>query len=413
MADLKFEDFQLLDDRDPLAHTRDRFDLPLDTLYFTGNSLGAMPKTIPDRLQKFVTYEWGQGLIRSWLQNDWYQMPQVVGDKLANLIGANQGEVIICDTTSINLHKLVVTALNLRPGRNKIITTSDNFPTDLYILQGLAETLDRNIDLIVADPDEFLDSMDKNTALLALAHVSYKTGSLYDMREVTRRAHEKGALMLWDLSHSCGAMPLHLDACEVDLAIGCSYKYLHGGPGAPAFLFVKEYLQEQIKQPLTGWMGHADPFAMSMQYVPAPGIRRMLCGTHPVMGMVCLEEALNVFAGVDMQDVLEKSRKMGDLFIRLMKEQCSHHGFTLVSPAANAQRGSQVCFKHEQAYPIMQALIERNVIGDFRSPDIVRFGLATLYLRYVDIWDAVTTISQVMEEQTWKQDKFNQLAAVT
>ena len=413
MADLKFEDFQLLDEGDPLSQVRERFDLPLNTLYFTGNSLGALPKTLPFRLQRFVRQEWGQGLIRSWLQNDWYQLPQTVGNKLAKLIGANQGEVVACDSTSVNLYKLVVAALNLRPDRSKIITTSDNFPTALYILQGLVETLDSNVVLEILEPDELPEAVDEDTALLTLTHVNYKTGSLYDMGEVTKRAQENGALVLWDLSHSCGAMPLNLDAHSVDFAIGCSYKYLNAGPGAPAFIFIRKDLQKQIKQPLTGWMGHTDPFAMSDQYVPAPGIRRMLCGTHPVLGLACLDEALNIFADVDMQDVLEKSRKMGGLFIRLMEERCSHHGFIPVSPLANDRRGSQVCFKHQHAYSIVQALIERNVICDFRAPDVARFGLATLYLRYVDIWEAVATISTVLEEQIWREDKFNQLAAVT
>ena len=413
MADLRYEDFQTFDEGDPLSHVRERFDLPSNTLYFTGNSLGALPKTLPFRLQRLVRQEWGQNLIRSWLQNDWYQLPQTVGNKLAKLIGANQGEVIACDSTSVNLYKLVVAALELRPDRSKIITTSDNFPTALYILQTLVETLDRNIVLEILEPDEIPEAVDEDTALLTLTHVDYKTGSLYDMGEVTRRTQENGALILWDLSHSCGAMPLNLDACNVDLAVGCSYKYLNAGPGAPAFLFIRNDLQEQVRQPLTGWMGHTDPFAMSEQYVPGPGIRRMLCGTHPVLGLACLDEALNIFADVDMLDVLEKSRKMGDLFIRLMEERCSHHGFSLGSPSANDRRGSQVCFKHQHAYSIVQALIERNVICDFRAPDVVRFGLATLYLRYVDIWEAMATISTVLEEQTWRQDKFNQLAAVT
>ena len=413
MADLTFADIQALDASDPLAYVRERFELPPDTRYFAGNSLGALPKTIPQRLQKLALQEWGQNLVRGWLRDDWFQLPQTVGDKLAGLLGADEGEVIVCDSTSVNLYKLAVAALHLRPQRNKIITTSDNFPTGLYILQGLAATLGRDIELKILEPDEFLGAVDEETALVTLTHVDYRTGYLHDMDAVTRRAQANGALVLWDLSHSCGAMPLDLNACNVDMAIGCGYKYLNAGPGAPAFLFVRKDLQAQVRQPLTGWMGHADPFAMSQQYEPAPDIRRLLCGTHLVPGLVCLDEALNVFADIDMQAVAQKSAKMGECFIHLMAQRCNQYGFTLASPAANERRGSQVCFRHEQAYPIVQALIERNVICDFRAPDIVRFGLATLYSRYRDIWEAVAVIVAVMEEQAWRQDRFNQLAAVT
>lgn len=413
MSDLTFADIQALDAADPLAHVRERFELPSDTLYFAGNSLGALPKTIPQRMQKLVREEWGQDLVRGWLQHDWFQLPQTVGDKLAALIGAEAGEVIVCDSTSVNLYKLAVAALNLRPGRNKIITTSDNFPTGLYILQGLVATLDRNIEVNILEPDEFLDAVDEDTALVTLTQVDYRTGYLHDMASVTRRAHANGALALWDLSHSCGAIPLDLGACSVDMAIGCGYKYLNAGPGAPAFLYVRKDLQTQIRQPLTGWMGHADPFAMSLQYEPAPDLRRLLCGTHLVPGLVCLDEALDIFAGIDMQQVAQKSAKMGECFIRLMEQHSNQHGFVLASPTQSERRGSQICFRHEHAYPIVQALIERNVICDFRAPDIVRFGLATLYLRYVDIWEAVNAIAVVMAERTWQQDRFNKVAAVT
>ena len=406
-------DVKALDADDPLAHVRDRFDLPVNTRYFAGNSLGALPKTIPQRLQKLAREEWGQGLVRGWLQHDWFQLPQTVGDKLAKLLGARQGEVIVCDSTSVNLYKLVVVALNLRPGRNKIITTSDNFPTCLYILQGLVETLERDIELKILEPDSFLDAVDTDTALVTLTQVDYRTGYLHNMEAVTRRAHVEGALALWDLSHSCGAMPLDLGVCDVDLAIGCGYKFLNAGPGAPAFLYIRRDLQDQARQPLTGWMGHADPFAMSEQYQPAPDIQRLLCGTHLVPGLVCMDEALNVFSDIDMQEVSAKSAKMGDLFIRLMEQRCGHYGFSLASPKASARRGSQVCFRHEHAYPIVQALIERNVICDFRAPAIARFGLAPLYSKYVDIWEAVATIAAVMDEQAWKQDRFNKLASVT
>ena len=413
MADLTFADVQALDDGDPLACMRERFELPSNIRYFTGNSLGALPKTVPQRLQKLVQEEWGQDLIRSWLCHDWYRLPQTVGNKLARLMGARAGEVIVCDSTSINLYKLAVAALNLRPQRSKIITTSDNFPTGLYILQGLAAALNRDIELQILDPGEFLDAVDNDTALVTLTQVDYKTGYLHDMEAVTRHAHTHEALTLWDLSHSCGAMPLDLGACNVDLAVGCGYKYLNAGPGAPAFLFVRKDLQAQLEQPLSGWMGHADPFAMSERYVPATGIRRLLCGTHLVPGLVCMDEALNVFTHVDMRDVSEKSGKMGELFIRLMEQRCRRQGFTLASPIANERRGSQVSFRHEQAYPIVQALIERNVLCDFRAPDIVRFGLGTLYLRYTDIWEAVAAIAAVMEERVWKNPRFNKLLAVT
>lgn len=413
MGDLTFTDIQALDANDPLVQLRERFDLPPDVLYFAGNSLGALPKSVPQRLQKLALEEWGQDLVRSWTQHDWFELPQTVGDKLARLMGAHAGEVIVCDSTSINLYKLAVAALNLRPKRNKIITTLDNFPTGLYILQGLAATLDRDIELKILEPGTFLDAIDEDTALVTLTHVDYKTGYLHDMDAVTRRTHANGALALWDLSHSCGAMPLDLGTCGVDMAVGCGYKYLNAGPGAPAFLYVRKELQAQLKQPLTGWMGHADPFAMSKQYLPAPGIRRLLCGSHLVPGLVCLDEALDVFADIDMREVGQKSATMGDCFIRLMEQRCDQHGFVLASPGVSQRRGSQVCFRHKHAYPIVQALIERNVVCDFRAPDIARFGLPALYLRYMDIWKAVTAIDSVMAEQSWNQDRFNKLAAVT
>ncbi|MCY4339000.1 MAG: kynureninase [Gammaproteobacteria bacterium] len=413
MTTLTLSDIRAFDASDPLAQVRERFDLPADTFYFAGNSLGALPKTIPQRLQKLALREWGQGLVRSWTRHDWFELPQTVGDKLARLIGARAGEVIVCDSTSVNLYKLAMAALRLRPKRNKIITTSDNFPTGLYILQGLTATLNRDIELKILDPNEFLNAVDGNTALVTLTQVDYRTGYLHDMEEVTRRAHQNGALTLWDLSHSCGAMPLDLDACEVDMATGCGYKYLNAGPGAPAFVYVRKDLQAQLEQPLTGWMGHAEPFAMSEQYEPAPDLRRLLCGTHLVPGLVCLDEALDIFADIDMEEVAQKSAKLGESFIRLMEQRCNQHGFILASPVASGQRGSQVCFRHEHAYPIAQALIERKVICDFRAPDIVRFGLTPLYLRHADIWAAVDALASVMEKQEWKQGRFNELAAVT
>jgi kynureninase len=406
-------DFETFDKNDPLAHWRGEFSLPKDTIYLDGNSLGVLPRATLARMQDVITREWGQDLIRSWNSADWFNAPVRIGDKIARLVGAEAGEVVAADSTSVNLFKLAASAVRMRPQRFKIITEPGNFPTDLYILQGLVDYLGPDYVLVPTEREKIADAIDQETAVVILTHVHYKTGEMFDMASLTRRAHQQGALILWDLSHSAGALAVDLNGCDADFAIGCGYKYLNGGPGAPAFLFVAERHQMDVHPPLSGWMGHAAPFAFVDEYTPDPGIRRNLCGTPSILGLAALEVSLDLWTAVDMKEVRQKSRKMGDLFIRLTEEKCGGHGFGLASPKDSAIRGSQVSLTHKHGYAIMQALIAHKVIGDFRAPDILRFGFTPLYLRYTDIWDAVETLQKIMKSDAWTAAEFSKLTAVT
>ncbi|WP_421932022.1 kynureninase [Phenylobacterium sp.] len=398
------------DRADPLAARRDLFELEDGLIYLDGNSLGALPRAVKGRLAQAVEAEWGRGLIRSWNTADWIGLPARVGARIAALIGAAPDEVIAADSTSVNLFKLAAGALAMRPGRKVILSEPGNFPTDLYILQGLARFLP-GVELRLAAPGDLHAALDERVALLLLTHAHYKTGALHDMRALTARAHEVGALALWDLSHSAGALEVDLNGAGADLAVGCGYKYLNGGPGAPAFAFIASRHQAEFQTPLTGWMGHAQPFAFRDDYAPGAGMLRALCGTPSVLGLTALEAALTAFDGVAMADLRAKSRALGDLFLDLVAERCP--GFGVACPRDSAQRGSQVSLTHPNGYPIVQALIARGVVGDFRAPDVLRFGFAPLYVRYVDVWDAVEHLVQVMAREEWREDRFNQVAAVT
>ncbi len=413
MLDITKQEVEKLDQQDPLAQLRENFYLPEGVLYFNGNSLGAMPLGMTKRLQDFAAQEWGEQIVRGWVTQGWYQMPQRVGAKIAALIGAAENEVIVSDTTSANIYKLAVAALNLQPARHKIITTRDIFPTDIYVLDGVSKTLPDQVELETVVSDQIIEALDEQTALLVLSPVNYKSGELFDMAAVTEAAHKRGAMILWDLSHSCGAHQVNLNAIGADFAVGCGYKFLNGGPGAPAYLYVAKRWQSGIRQPLTGWKGHANPFAMSPDYEPAEGITRMLCGTHPVIAMTCLEQAVDLFEGVDMAMIEHKSRQMGDLFIALAERECKKYGVALLSPKDSTQRGSQVSFRHAEGYAIVQALIEKNVICDFRAPDVVRFGITPLYQKYRDVWDAVTILSHILEAESWRQQPGTPVSTVT
>ncbi|MBV1789104.1 kynureninase [Marinobacterium sp. D7] len=414
MTTLTREHFAELDRQDPLAGFREQFDLPPGHIYLNGNSLGVLPKAAKARAREVVEQEWGQGLIRSWNSADWIHIPRRVGDKIAGLIGAAAGEVVVADSTSVNLFKLAAAAVELRPGRSKILSEPGNFPTDLYILQGLERFQHGRVRLNTVHRNEILDAIDEDTALVVLTHVHYKSGAMFDMAAITQRAHDKGALVLWDLSHSTGAVPLALNRVGADFAIGCGYKYLNGGPGAPGFLFVAERHQAQLQQPLSGWFGHADSFAMRDDYEPAPGIERTLCGTTPVVGASLLEVGVDIMVSADMEQVRTKSLQMGELFIALVEQRLGPYGFGLVSSKDPAVRGSQVSLRHEQeGFAIMQALIARNIIGDFRAPDILRFGFTPLYLRYVDLWDCVDALADIMATAEWDRPEFKRLTAVT
>ena len=410
------EDLAKRDAGDPLAHFRERFALPEGVIYLDGNSLGAPPLAAAERLQTLITDEWGGGLIRSWNRHDWIGLPQRAGDKIARLIGASPGEVVVADSTSVNLFKLLASALVLRPGRASILTEADNFPTDGYIIEGLLGLMGRPLDDIKywdhTGKREVIAAIDQDTAVVALTHVNYKSGRVHDMAAITAAAHEAGALMCWDLCHSAGAMPVALNDCGVDFAVGCGYKYLNGGPGAPAFLYVAKRLQNEITPPLSGWMGHEAPFAFDQDYRPAPGIARNLCGTPPILGMACLDTALDVMLEADMDQIRQKSLALSDAFIALVEQECGGLGFAITAPPA-ARRGSQVSLAHSRAYPVMQALIAAGVIGDFRTPDIMRFGFAPLYIRHTDIWDAVAVLKEIMQTRAWDKPEFHTRGKVT
>ncbi len=400
---------QMLDAADPLAAYRERFMLPDRVIYLDGNSLGALPCATPAALARVVEREWGDGLIRSWNAADWFGMARRIGGKIAPLIGAAPDEVIACDSTSVNLFKLMAAALAMRPGRRVVLSEPGNFPTDLYMIaglerQGLAQRR-------LAERDRLAQTLDDDVALLMLTHVHYKTGELHDMAALTRAAHDAGALVLWDLSHSTGAMPVDLAASGADFAVGCGYKYLCGGPGAPAFAYVAQRHHAELAQPLTGWFGHAAPFDFSDDYADAPGIDRLQCGTPPVLGLVALEVGVDLIAEIGVSRLHDKSQALSEFFRECLaaldvRLEC-------VSPADSAARGSQLSFRHPHAYAICQALIARGVIGDFRDPDVLRLGFAPAYLRFADIAAAAQHLADVLASGEWQRAEFRHRAAVT
>ena len=401
------------DRQDPLASVRDEFAVPEGIVYLDGNSLGAMPRQTVPRLTHVIAEEWGNGLIRSWNAANWIDAPARIGDKIARLIGAGPGEVIVADSTSVNLFKVLAGALRIQPARHFILTEASNFPTDLYIAQGLIELLGGNHALRVVERAEIERALDGSVAILMLTHVDYATGEIHDMRRITAAAQKFGALMLWDLSHSAGAVAVNLNASQVDLAVGCGYKYLNGGPGAPAYAFVAKGLQDAMESPLSGWMGHAAPFAFEPEYRPAPGIKRQLAGSPPILSMLALEVAIDLWLRIDQKETRRKSMALGDLFISRVDETCRDLGVEVVSPRDAELRGSQVSLRHKEAYRVMRALIDRGVIGDFRTPDLMRFGFAPLYTRYVDVFDAVTVLCQVLTSRAWDRPEYANRLAVT
>jgi kynureninase len=401
-----------LDAADPFAPLRDRFVLPDSVIYLDGNSLGALPQAAADRVAGTVAREWGEGLIRSWNAAGWIEAPQRVGAKLAPLIGARAHEVVVADSTSVNLYKLLVAALQAQPDRRVILTEPGNFPTDLYLAQGIAATFP-GVAVRTVERERIVEAIDADTAVVMLTHVHYRTAQRFDMAAVTAAAGAAGALMLWDLSHSAGAVAVDLNGCNADLAVGCGYKYLNGGPGAPAFLFVAERHQAALRSPLTGWMGHAAPFEFDDAYAPGEGIRRFLCGTPPILGMAALEASLDLFDGIDAAALFAKGQALCDLFVALVEARCAGLGLSLATPRAAAERGSHVSFAHADAWPVMSALIDRGVIGDFRAPDLLRFGFTPLFTRFTDVWDAVDVLRDVLASAAWDDDRYRARAAVT
>ena len=398
-----------LDAADPLARYRDRFDLPEGVIYLDGNSLGALPKATPARLEQVLREEWGTDLIRSWNSAGWIDLPQRLGAKIAPLIGAQGHEVIVADSVSVNLFKLISAALKMRPGRKVILSEPGNFPTDLYMIQGLEGQglAERRL----ADREHIADALNEDVALLLLTHVHYKSGALFDMAALTRAAHEAGALVLWDLSHTGGAMPVELNACGADFAVGCGYKYLNGGPGAPAYAFVAERHHDTLQQPLSGWMGHAAPFEFSDDYAPAAGVDRLLCGTPSILAMAALEVGVHLIAEIGIGRLYAKSQALSEFFRECLTQEGVD--LPLASPSDPTQRGSQLSFHHPQAYALCQALIARGVIGDFRAPDVLRLGFAPAYLRFEDMARAAQELADILATGAWDKPEFRQRAAVT
>ncbi|MEF8688951.1 UNVERIFIED_CONTAM: kynureninase [Comamonas sp. A-3] len=431
------QDCQVLDAQDPLRALRERFALPQGMIYLDGNSLGAQPKAAAARAAEVVTQEWGQDLITSWNKAGWITLPERLGNQFAPWLGVGQGELVFTDTTSINLYKVLSAAARIAredaPGRKKLISERTNFPTDLYIAQSVCQ--EYGLELVLLEPEEIAGALQTDVAISMLTHVNYRTGAMHDMAAVTAAAHAKGILCVWDLCHSAGAVPVDLKGADADFAVGCSYKYLNGGPGAPAFVWAHPRLINRFWQPLSGWFGHAEPFKFVPDYHPAQGIQRYLCGTQPMISMSVLQCGIDIYTEAEafggMAALRKKSLALTDLFIQLVEERCQGHGLGLATPREHVARGSQVCLTREEglgvngqgsgAYAIVQALIARGVIGDFRKgdggtgrhKDILRFGFTPLYVGFADVWNAVEHLRQVLESGEWQRPEFNTVHAVT
>ena len=429
---------EALDRQDPLGTLRSQFSIPPGLIYLDGNSLGVLPTAAAARVAQVVQQEWGQGLIRSWNSAGWMALSKRVGDKIARLVGAAPGELVVADSTSVNLFKVLSAALHLAgvtrdepapgagsdvtrsPRRDVIVSERSNFPTDLYIAQSLAQQHGARLELLEAEdiPGRLAGMRGQDVAVLTLTHVNYRTGRMHDMAGLTARAHAAGALTVWDLAHSAGALPVDLNGAGADFAVGCGYKYLNGGPGAPAFVWAHRRHVDRAWQPLAGWIGHAAPFEFTPDYRPAPGITRYLCGTPPVLSLAALECGVDTVLAAEplggMAALRTKSLALTRLFAELVQARCAGHGLRLVSPTDDAQRGSQVCLaRDEGAYAIVQALIERGVIGDFRAPDVLRFGFTPLYIGFAEVWDAVEHLRQVLDSGIWRDARFQQRQQVT
>ena len=401
-----------LDAKDPLASLRGHFSLPGGVIYLDGNSLGALPVGLAERLDRVIRHEWGNRLIRSWNEAKWYELPLRVGDRIAPLLGVGAGEVVVGDSTSVSLFRVLAAAAQLRPDRQVVVTERGNFPTDLYILDGLRQLMP-HLEVRFWNESEPLVNSLRGAAVLMLTHVDYRTGRIRDMRSLSAAAHEAGALTVWDLSHSTGILDLDIDRDGADFAVGCGYKYLNGGPGAPSFTWVAPALVDVASQPLSGWFGHKDPFAFVPGFEAASGIQRFLTGTQQVLSLASLDEALNVWEDVSMHDVRKKSIAQTERFIAGVERECDGRGLALLSPRNSEVRGGQVSFEHEEGYRIMQALISRGVIGDFRAPNVLRFGFSPLYVSFADIDRAVDILAEIMRSESWKQPQFAAKQTVT
>jgi len=390
---------------------KELFDVPEGVIYLDGNSLGVLPKGAAKRAQKTITEEWGGQLIKAWNTAGWMALPQVVGDRLADLIGAPAGSVATGDTLSIKVYQALAAALKMRPDRKVILSDNGNFPSDLYMAEGLIKTLDQDYELRTPAPEDVAEAITEEVAVVMLTQVDYRSGRMHDMDAITKRAHEVGAVMIWDLAHSAGAVQVDMAGSNAEFAVGCTYKYLNGGPGAPAFIYVRPDIVKNIEPALSGWLGHDAPFAMELNYRPASATERMRVGTPPILQLGVLQEALKAWDGVDMAELRAASQRLSDLFINEVEARCPM--LTLASPRDANARGSQVSFAFEHGYPAMQAIIDRGVIGDFRAPNIMRFGFTPLYLDDADIVAAAEIIEDVMSNEHWREDKYNVRSRVT
>ncbi len=402
------EECERLDAEDPLASFRHQFDLPPGLVYLDGNSLGAMPRSARDRLAEAAN-QWAHGLIASWNTAGWADAPQRVGDKIGRLLGARPSEVVVGDSTSVNLYKALSAALNLR-GSGAIVTDEQNFPTDLYVAEAVARQ--HGVELRRVPRHRLGEAIQRDVAVVTATHVDYRTGNMLEMHELTKAARDGGALLVWDLCHSAGAVPLDLNEAEVDLAVGCTYKFLNGGPGAPAYIFAAGRLHGDLNTPIPGWFGHDQPFDFGAAYTPETDARRLMAGTPPILAMAALEAAIDMWLTIDIAQVREKSLALGNLLINLVRRKCDGFGLQLASPEEAAVRGSQVSFRHPNAYGIVRALAEIGVVGDHRPPDIARFGLTPLYTRYVDMWDAAEKLGEVLRRRTHLAPRFAVRAGV-
>ncbi len=403
-----------LDATDPLASKRHDFLLPDDVIYLDGNSLGCLPRSARQRATEVVEQQWGRDLITSWNRHRWITLPQRAGEKIAPLIGAAPGQVICCDSVSINLFKLLGAILPLRPQRSVVLCQAESFPTDLYMVQGLQQLLGGSRCQLRTVPDEQIDkALVDDVAVVLLSQVNFRTGRAHDVEALTRQAHQQDIPVIWDLSHSAGVMPVELDAWDVDFAVGCGYKYLNGGPGAPAFLYAAQRHHSRLRQPLAGWMGHSAPFGFETEYRPADGIDRFLTGTPPILSLSVLDAALDVFRDCTMQQLRDKSLSLSGLFLKLHAERSALHCLAPASPSEPTHRGGQLAFRHPDAYAICQALIERGVIPDFREPDLLRLGFSPLYLRHQDVREAVTILEDILVSDAWRDYRLSERNPVT
>jgi len=414
-VDLSRADLKALDASDPLKDFKDRFCLPDGLVYMNGNSLGPLSVDAKARMVQAVSEEWGEQLIKGWNTAGWYDIPGRIGDKIAQIIGANPGETVLCDSTSVNLFKAVSAALSLNSNskRTKILSEAGNFPTDLYILNGIRQFARGDYQVEIVDRDAVMAAIDAQTAVVVLTHVHYVSGAIFPMEEITRKAHEIGALVVWDLSHSVGAIETNLNAAKADFAVGCGYKHLNGGPGAPAFLFAAERHHSAMQQPLSGWFAHDNPFAFTDEFVPAGNIRRMLTGTTGVLGASAFEASIDLFLEASSSDRYKKREKLSSLFQQLVDSHCGGLGLTLISPAQASMRGAHISYRHEQGYAIMQNLIHRGVIGDFRAPDFMRFGFSPLFMSYENLYDAALILQDILQSRSYEADQFQVVNKVT